>query len=331
MRARWTCYNHTCRTPLLSLLIVVMVWLQALSLVVLLSASGCLPGRQDNAGPPIPQLELVAAYSVESPRFLEPSGLTLHDGELYTVADKVDNIIYRIVIDGDVARLTRHILFDPPGRSEMDWEGVTADRSGSFYLTSEENGRMLQVTPDGTAIWATPDLRDTSKKLGLFAKNNAGFEGLAWIGPNHWLGAVEREPRGLVEWQGFGQSVEATAYIHQDSPYKQALPLLRLPDFSGLHADNGTVYAIFRNAHLIVRLEKSAGRWTETNAWSYEHIETDPRWAYRAQTYGQAEGLVVSGRDVYLIFDNNLGGRTLDRNDRRPLLIHARIPATVEN
>ena len=141
-----------------------------------------------------------------------------------------------------------------------------------------------------------------------------------------WLGAVEREPRGLVEWRDDGRT--ANYRVHSDSPFKAALPLIRIPDYSGLHADpaTGRVYALFRNAHLIVQLEKSGESWTETRAWSYRHIETDPRWAYRAQTYGQAEGLVVAHDVATLIFDNNLGGRQADPKDARPLIVQVRLP-----
>ena len=183
------------------------------------------------------------------------------------------------------------------------------------------------MTRDGHANWASPDLRVEPMKMGLFAKNNAGFEGLAWLGPNHWLGAVEREPRGLVEWRRTGGSIEVTASLQEHSPFSDALPLLRLPDFSGLDTDAGKVYALFRNAHLVVRLERSGGQFKEAEAWSYRHIEADPRWAYKAQTYGQAEGLVVEGRDVFIVFDNNLGARQSDPDDGSSLLVHARIPA----
>jgi hypothetical protein len=90
--------------------------------------------------------------------------------------------------------------------------------------------------------------------------------------------------------------------------------------------DNGTLYGLFRNAHLVVKLERVEGVLEETAAWSYRHIETNPDWAFLSQTYGQAEGLAISGRDVYLIFDNNLGGRQSDPGDGRPLFVHARFP-----
>jgi hypothetical protein len=302
--------------------------IHAFALAAALAAGGCAPLATDQPASRYPDLELVAAYPVEAPQLLEPSGLTLHDGELYTIADKVDNRIYRIERHAESARLVPHIDFRPPESGTMDWEGITRDPGGAFYLISERRGRLLRVTEDGTASWASPDLRAEGRRKGLFTKVNAGFEGIAWLGPNHWLGAVEREPRGLVEWRGDSEDALAEFSAHPDSPFKDTLPLLRIPDYSGLYADDGRVYALFRNAHLVVRLEKREGEWRETAAWSYRHIETDPRWAYRSQTYGQAEGLVVDGRDVHLIFDNNLGPRVGDPRDRRPLLIHARMPVT---
>ena len=288
---------------------------------------GCRPLGKAPAGSHISDLELVSVYPVESQGLLEPSGMTRSDGRLYAVADKVNDRIFRVEIEGDVARLIPHIQFSPPDRGAMDWEGITSDPGGSFYLISEERGRLLRVTPDGTASWITPDLRNAGRSLGLFAKSNAGFEGVAWLGPNHWIGAAEREERGLVEWSGLDKSLEIEARIHMESPYKGALPLMRLPDFSGLYADKSKLYALFRNAHLVVQLEKQDGTWEDLAAWSFENIETDPRWAYRSQTYGQAEGLVVDGSDVFLILDNNRGGKQSSPGDRRPLLIHARMPA----
>ena len=295
-------------------------------LIPLLSLAGCWPLKQQS--PPVADLDLVAVYTVDMPTPLEPSGLTQYNGELFTVADKDENTIYRVVIDSNVARLVPHIRFTPPNPYRMDWEGISSDPAGNFYLISEEQGRILQVRPDGDCDWATPDLMRLTAASGLFAKPNAGFEGIAWMGPNHWLGAVEREPRGLVEFKSLHGSPEIYSSLNEHSPYSNALPILRLPDYSGLDTDAGHIYAIFRAAHLIVRLERHENSLQESQAWNYRHIETDPQWAYISQTYGQAEGLVVDGVDVFMIFDNNLGGRQSDPNDGRPMLVHARMPAS---
>ena len=304
-----------------------MKGIHCLAMVFLLILCGCPRGwhQGGDTASGFRQLELLAALPVDVPGPLEPSGLTEWNGTLYTVADKADDTIFRVEFNAGRARLVPAVRFNPPG-AEMDWEGITADAGGSLYLISENHGRVLRVTRDGTATWATPDLREAAAGTGLFAKSNAGFEGIAWLGPNHWLAAVEREPRGLLEWRGNGRSLETFATLQEHSPYSRALPLLRLPDYSGLDTDGGEIYALFRNAHLVVRLEREGGILHEVQAWSYAHIETDPRWAYRSQTYGQAEGLVVRGVDVYLIFDNNLGGRQSDPNDGRPLFVHARLP-----
>ncbi|MGC9450472.1 MAG: SdiA-regulated domain-containing protein [Oceanipulchritudo sp.] len=288
--------------------------------------TGCNPLADGNGGTISGDLELVAALPVEVSGHLEPSGLTISEGTLYAVADKVGTVIYRLEVGEETARMVPAIPFRPPGGGWMDWEGITVDNAGTFYLVSEEQGRILRVSRDGIASWASPDLRPEGRKIGLFTKSNAGFEGIAWLGPNHWLCAVEREPRGLLEVQGADQSMEVQASVQEHSPYSKFLPLLRIPDFSGLHVDGETVYALFRNAHLLVRLDRDGDSFREAEAWSYRHIEIDPRWAFLSQTYGQAEGLVVRGRDVYLLFDNNRGGRMSDPADKRPLLILARIP-----
>jgi hypothetical protein len=302
------------------------LWIQLIAISAALLAGGCNPLENNHSRQVVPELELVNAWPVESTRLLEPSGLTRVEGVLYTVADKIDDTLFRIRLEDGVARLDPHIRFRPPGNGSMDWEGVTADQTGTFYLIAERQARLLRLTSDGTAAWAGPSLLKEGRQAGLFSKINAGFEGVAWIGPHHWLAAAEREPRGLVEWWETGEDRNVEASLHLDSPFKSVLPLLRLPDYSGLCADGDKIYALFRNAHLVVRLEKDATGWRETAAWSYRHIETRPDLAYRSQTYGQAEGIVVEGQDVYLIFDNNLGPRQADPRDRRPLLIHARFP-----
>lgn len=306
----------------------IQVWLTVLMMALL--AGGCQRADAPLSGTRAPELEVVRISPVNTPYPLEPSGLTLHAGALFTVADKVNDTLFKVEWDGGgEARLVPHLRFKGLGGGAMDWEGITVDKTGTFFLISESRGRLARVESTGDASWASVDLRTPGREAGLFQKRNAAFEGIARLGPNHWLGAVEREPRGLVEWTDAGMEGEVMAWQMMQSPFKGALSLLRIPDYSGLHFDatQGVLYALFRNAHLVVRLEKREGRWAETQAWSYRHIETDPRWAFMAQTYGQAEGLVVEGQTVYLIFDNNLGGRQSDRSDTRPLIVEARMPA----
>jgi len=300
--------------------------LQIAGALIVLCSTACQPVRSDSGNQKVPALETVAIHFLDTPGLIEPSGLTMVGDTLFLVADKSDSTVYRIEPSGNRMRVVPHLQFSPPQKGTMDWEGITADAGGSFYLISERRGRLLQVTPDGISSWITPDLRSQGRDLGMFTKMNAGFEGVAWLGPQNWLAAAEREERGLVEWWGSGEHLLLQTEARPDSPFKAELPLLRLPDYSGLHADGRKVYALFRNAHLVVRLEKSDHGWIETRAWSYRHVETDPEIAYQSQTYGQAEGLVVKEREVYIVFDNNLGTRISHPGDRRPMLLHARFP-----
>jgi uncharacterized protein YjiK len=260
------------------------------------------------------------------PAPLEPSGLTIWNGDFFTVADKDDYTIYKLEVTDSTATMVPFIEFTPPDGYAMDWEGISVDGSGNFYLISEYCSRIVEVQQDGTCRWVSPDLGEPSMEVGLFAKSNAGFEGIAWLGPQHWLGAVEREPRGLVEYRSEQGIERISPVVLEQSPFSNVLTLLRIPDYSGLYMDNGLLYALFRNAHLVVQLERIDGTFVETRAWSYQHIETDPELAYLAQTYGQVEGLAIRGKEVFLIFDNNLGGRQSNPNDGRPLFVHARMP-----
>jgi uncharacterized protein YjiK len=296
-----------------------------ITFLVILCFTGCYR-RQQGSQTTVSDLELVAVLPVDMPAALEPSGLTEYNGELYTVADKDNQTIYKVAYDGNQAALVPAVRFNAPRHwGLLDWEGVTADQSGNFYLISEKLGRLYKVTPEGEGDWISPDLRDEARGLGLFTKSNAGFEGIARIADNQFIGAAEREPRGLVEFTVSGDSVTCFPHVMEYSSYSNRLNFLRIPDYSGMDTENGQIYALFRNAHLVVRLHKTESGYEEAEAWSYQHLETDPRWAYIEQTFGQAEGLVVRGREVFLIMDNNLGGRKSDPGDGRSMLIHARM------
>lgn len=296
-----------------------------ITIISVICFTGCYR-LQDNGIPKVTELQMVAVLPVDMPAALEPSGLTELNGELFTVADKDNYTIYRIDIQDSAASLVPAIHFDAPRHwGLLDWEGVTADQAGNFYLISEKLGRLYKVNPDGTGDWLTDDLREEASALGLFSKSNAGFEGVARIGDKQFIGAAEREPRGIVEFRIDSGIPSSQPQLMDHTLFSSRLNLLRIPDFSGMDYDDGKLYALFRNAHLVVQLEKTDAGYVEKQAWSYKHLETDPRWAFLDQTFGQAEGLVVRGKDVYLVMDNNLGGRQSNPGDRRPMFIHARM------
>ena len=150
---------------------------------------------------PVP-LELLRVLPVEGPRRFEPSGLTLRDGALYTVADKHNNTIFRLELGEEQAKAVPYLQFtapSPPERALLDLEGIAAGEDGSFYLVSENFFRVLRVPKGGgPASWATPNLEAVGVEVGLFRSRNANLEGLALLAPGLFITCAERQPRGLV-------------------------------------------------------------------------------------------------------------------------------------
>lgn len=282
---------------------------------------------QTGAPDDIPRLELIKVLPVESDFPVEPSGLTYHQGTLYAVCDKTDNLIFRLDIRDDHVRFVPHLRFVPPRGGPMDFEGIVVDAENNFLLASEFHHRVLKVSPAGQASWVTPNLSTYAEPEGLLRRFNAGLEGIALLEDGTILLAAEREDRGLIKVPTATSGGEIAVYPLPGTKFREALPFWRMPDFAGLARDGKNLYGLFRNAHLVVELTVGEGGAEEGNrAWSYGFIENDPQYAYVEERFGQAEGLAVTGNMVYIIFDNNQGPRLKDPEDHRPQLIIARFP-----
>jgi hypothetical protein len=280
----------------------------------------------------IPELVLTAALPLGIEDDFQPSALLLHDGELLTVSDKHDDTIYAIERGTTAATLRPFVRFEPPTEEPpaLDLEGLSAAPDGGWWLASEGQLRVLHVQAAdaangadgplrGRARWLTPSLRAVGAAKGCFHVPNAGFEGIALSSPDRLLLAVEREPRALLEL-GLGRAAPAPdlqlmpASIYPAEPGRQE-------DFADLTRFGGQLYALVRNAHLVVRLERDPeGRWREGRAFSFRNAENDPRYRYVSRTYGLAEGLAMTEREVFVVLDNNGQAREADAGDRRPML-----------
>jgi len=82
----------------------------------------------------------------------------------------------------------------------------------------------------------------------------------------------------------------------------------------------GSLFAELRNAHPIVRLERSPSGWSEARAWAYRDVETDARYAYETSKFGLAEGLAIDDEFSHLVVNNNGEQRLLGKHDVRPQL-----------
>jgi hypothetical protein len=278
----------------------------------------------------IPELVLTAAWPLAIDDDFQPSALLLHEGQLLTVSDKHDDTIYAIERGTTAATLRPFVRFEPPLEEppELDLEGLSAAPDGGWWLASESQLRVLHVQAAdagnggpllGRARWLTPSLRAVGAAKGCFRVPNAGFEGIALSSPDRLLLAVEREPRALLEL-----AVGAVA----PAPDVQLMPATTYPaepgrqeDFADLTRFGGQLYALVRNAHLVVRLERDPdGAWREGRAFSFRSAENDPRYRYENRKYGMAEGLAMTEREVFVVLDNNGQAREADESDRRPIL-----------
>ncbi len=293
-------------------------------LIVIILAAITLPLPASAQPPALSELRPVAIHPIELSEGVEPSGLTILNGTLYTISDKHDDRIFRIVHDSKSAILHPAFPFQAPPLddvSRLDFEGITADPSGNFYLVSETAHRVLRVSPQhGRTAWITPELQTRVNRIGLLSIRNAGLEGIAWLGPGHFLLVAEREPRGLIELRFADGEMRLRAQAMNQTSLP--LPEHRPPDFSALWHDTRGTYAIFRNAETIVRLDRDepTRHWTKTPLWSFRRAVTDPNWAYLADKYGQMEGLAMDEDHIYMVIDNNRSGRANNPLDRRSQL-----------
>lgn len=271
-------------------------------------------------------MELVRALPVEGVENVEPSGLTLLDGELYTVDDTRDGVVFRLRLEEERAVLEPHVEFVPPpleGIGRFDFEGITHDPDGRFYLVSEDAARILRVTPDGEAAWMIPSLEAAGRRVGLLQDEDAWFEGIARLRGDTFALVAEREPRGIVETT-LGDDPYVRAFRADSSriPY----PRSRSLDFAGAYARGDTLWVLERGAHAVCRIAREPDHRVEEACWSYASVENDPRYRYASMDFGRGEGLVVDDERVIVVLDNNDDRRASDPDDRRPLVFILRRP-----
>lgn len=269
-------------------------------------------------------------YPINGVDHIEPSGLTLRDGILYTVGDKHRGI-YRLDIAKQEAWLKKAVTLDTEhdlGVTVLDLEGITTV-DGDFVVVSEAHHRLIYVQENGLR-WLPEqgnELYQSAYQSGLLQLHNAGLEALTYLGEQRFLVAAERQPRGLIELTfnpDFSKIEHQRNQIMVNSRQKLHN---RHPDLTGLYVHNEQVFGLQRNAYVVHELNRSAnGHYIEGQAWSYEHIVRDPKYVYSDMQFGHAEGLAVDDDHFYLVLDNNRIANAKNPNDKRPLLIVAKRP-----
>lgn len=257
----------------------------------------------------------------------EPSGLTLKNGELFTVCDDL-NGIYKLSLNDDQTAsviLESKLPVEKLSALNLDQEGITSV-DGEFFVVSEAHHKLVKVS--GDQLKWVPEQGSVYKNAfeqGLFQVYNAGVEAVTYLGDRTFLLAVEREPRGLIEVtfnEDFSAIVKQTNQVSIASEHQ--LIGSGAADLTGLFTHNGVTYALFRNAYVVHELIKNEfGQYVEGKSWSFEHIARHPDYVYADMTFGQAEGLAVDDDYFYIVFDNNNIPNAKNPNDKRPILIRA--------
>jgi len=287
-------------------------------IAALLAAAAWAPAA---VTPAFPELDLAAAVPVDGSSGLDLSGLALKGRSLYAVSDKEDGHIQRIILSPDLtsARLEPAIPITlPPGteKGRCDWEGLAVAPDGRWLLASELRHRALALPASGGAgTWLTPSLQESAAPHGMLQVANAGLEGITSGPEGVLLLAAERQERGLIEWT----SGSPAAFF----PIRSSIATLhppRIPDLAAIEWTGSHLIGLYRNAELLVRLEKSGTTWKETRAWSFRSAIRRQEFSYIARTFGMIEGMALSKDRVYLCADNNRSGRSSDPSDRRGLL-----------
>ena len=271
--------------------------------------------------PAVEKLELLHFYSINAIPNLQPSGLTIWQGYLYSISDKHDTVIYRINIENDLAFFEPYISFDtdPPFTNDrLDFEGLTCDAQGNFYLVSETQYQILKVDHQTQkAEWIGPNLKDAGAKKGLFRTRNASLEGICWLGAESFILCAERQPRGILEVFLSTKPEKITAYRLDQTRFK--LPAGRIPDFSDICYYNKKLYVLQRNADIISTLDMQNG-FTEDKGYSFAHLFENIQFQYTDMRFGLAEGLAIDEQYIYIVLDNNDDPRLENPTDRRSWL-----------
>ncbi|WP_297831538.1 esterase-like activity of phytase family protein [Pseudomonas sp.] len=293
---------------------------------------------------PLPQLKMLAEHAVDGMVGGNLSGLASCNGELWTVSDRDDALLYRLDTSAPVWKAEGQAIQVPPvpdsglpftlvsmakaaalaRGGSLDFEGVTCDAAGNRYLVSEGFAAVLQVPVTGAPNWLPlpKSVVQQAQASGLLHNFNAIFEGIAInpAGDQLWL-AAEREKRGLLlvqREQGAWGCKGSCVILSEDG--KETMPAQMgarkvSKDFSDISLFEGKLFTLERAAYQICRRDLTTG--AVERCWSFADDALVPAKRY-AQKYGLAEALVIDADGAWIGVDNNFGARA--DGEKRPIV-----------
>lgn len=306
--------------------------------------------------PAVPaSLQFVAEHPVEGMPSGNLSGLALCGNDMWTVSDRDDERIYRLLIDETPGKAWQATAepFVVPGTPEsglswgakarvsvggllrggaMDFEGISCDQAGNRYVVSEGYAAVLLLPAVGEPSWLPlpQNLLRQARASGLLMEFNALYEGIAISadGKQLWL-AAERQRRGLLKvhnengtWKCDGNCVMlsegGTALPPPELGAERALPI----DFSDLALYKDKLFTLERLAHQICRRDPKTG--AQELCWSFAAGALAPERRYDLP-YGVAEALILDDKGAWIGLDNGEHARA--DGDSRPYVLRFAAPA----
>lgn len=309
------------------------------------------PAQTPAPQPPFEELTLLSEQAVEGMPTGNLSGLAWCGDALWTVSDRDDDRLYRLVANGAVLNAEVEMFEAPaPPQSPLPWgvrvrnwvsgltrggaldfEGITCDAKGNRYLVSEATSAVLMIPPAGSGEWLNlpPSLVNQARARGMLLKFNALFEGLVVDpkGERLWL-AAERERRGLLvlhkingSWKCAGGCV-LMSEGGTDLPPPQMGTKPMPKDFGDVALFKNHLYTLERLTHRICRRAADTGE--AERCWSFANEALTDARKYD-EPWGMAEALTIDEKGAWIGVDN--GNKARGDGEDRPIVWRFAAPA----
>ncbi|OGG00458.1 MAG: hypothetical protein A3F83_07290 [Candidatus Glassbacteria bacterium RIFCSPLOWO2_12_FULL_58_11] len=284
------------------------------------------------------QLKLVRHVILESDGALNLSGMAAsEDGWLYFCDDNgpappdwqpENPIILRVRLDSvldPAAKAPRLELVEPAGGRaafaalagetgkafKYDLEGIEVAAPGRLWLVDERDRLLLELdlASGKLSCLAGPEVLLQGRKDLAAGRINYALEGVARVG-NRLFIAHEMLPNLILSYN-IAANFSAGRVIDIPDSY----------DFCDLDRDRGSLYALARTRSLVYKIDPDEGKLLAVAEFRLTADNPAYRYRNREDFYRNSEGLVVKGRNIFIVLDGNFQTRLEDSNQRAPLLL----------
>jgi uncharacterized protein YjiK len=252
--------------------------------------------------------------------------LRLDSGELLTLRNQIDSILYRIelLLGGKEANLVPYndcfqkdkLQALVKDQRSFDTEGIARDDQGRFYLCEERHRSIFRCDPKTGLTERLPIDWSSVKDYFSPIDSNASFEGIA-IGKGKLYVANERSSAIIIEVDLASLKVKGHFVVQ---PTKSS--------FFGLHYSDlcwfeDQLWVLCRQHRVILKVDPRTHHVLE----EFDYRDIEESLGYRTGLpVGIMEGLAVSKDSIWIVTDNNGDPRGRTGHDIRPTLVRCKRP-----